>query len=78
LAEGFERGGRAEFYQFVVIAKASCAEVRSQLYTALDVGYLSQNEFDHLNEMAEEVSRGIGGLRASLQRQKEKRNNETV
>jgi len=71
LAEGFERGGRAEFHQFVVIAKASCAEVRSQLYTALDVGYLGQEEFNRLNKMAEEVSRIIGGLRASLQRQKE-------
>jgi len=78
LAEGFERGGRAELHQFVVIAKASCAEVRSQLYTALDVGYLGQKEFNRLNKMAEEVSRIIGGLRASLQRQKENNNHAKV
>ena len=42
LAEGFERGGRAEFHQFVVIAKGSCAELRSQLYVALDVGHISR------------------------------------
>jgi len=45
LAEGFERGGRAEFHQFVVISKGSCAEVRSQLYVALDVEYITQKEF---------------------------------
>jgi four helix bundle protein len=34
LAEGFERGTRPDFHRFVVIAKASCAELRSQIYVA--------------------------------------------
>lgn len=38
IAEGFERAGRAEFHQFLVIVKGSCAEVKSLLYVAYDVG----------------------------------------
>ena len=70
LAEGFERSGSGEFYQFLSIAKSSCAEVRSQLYVALDVGYLDQAEFDRLFIQAEEVSRIIGGLRASIEKRR--------
>lgn len=70
LAEGFERGGRAEFHQFVVIAKASCAEVRSQLYVALEVGYITQQQFTELNQSATEISRILGGLRSSIAKQR--------
>lgn len=69
IAEGFERGSRGEFHQFLVIAKASCAEVRSQLYVALDAGYLTPDEFEQLSGLALEVSRIVGGLRASVERQ---------
>jgi len=71
LAEGFERGGRGEFHQFLSTAKASCAEVRSQLYVALDVGYLDKSVFDRLMQQAEEVARIVCGLRVSVQRQKD-------
>jgi len=68
IAEGFERNRQAEFHQFLSTAKASCAEVRSQLYVALDVGYLSQAEFEELIAQAQEVGRIIGGLRASVRK----------
>ena len=71
LAEGFERGGRAEFHQFVVIAKGSSAEVRSQLYVALDVEYITQKEFKDIMGLADEVSRIVGGLRSALQKQRD-------
>ena len=71
IAEGFERGRRAEFHQFLSTAKASCAETRSHLYVALDVGYLEQTEFERLLQQAEEVGRVVGGLRAAVQRQRD-------
>ena len=70
IAEGFERGGAAEFHRFLVIAKGSCAELRNQLYVALDVAYITSDAFDSLMTDAVEVGKIIGGLRASVQRQR--------
>lgn len=70
IAEGFDRGSRGEFHQFLVVAKASCAEVRSQLYVAKDVGYIDQEVFNNLNSGTDELSRILGGLRAAVQKQR--------
>lgn len=59
IAEGFERGTRAELLNYLFIAKGSCGEVRAQLYVALDAGYLNIETFKYLNGLATECSRLI-------------------
>jgi len=66
IAEGFERHRRTEFHQFLSVAKASCAEVRSLLYVARDIDYINDSEFDDSMNLATEVSRITGALRASV------------
>lgn len=56
IAEGFERGTRLEFIQFLGYSKGSCGEFRSQLYRALDRKYLSKDEFDEHFLLAVRIS----------------------
>jgi four helix bundle protein len=72
IAEGHDRGGTGEFIQFLSTAKGSAAEVRCQLYVALDQAYIQETEFAELSEMAIEVARMIGGLIGYLRTSKYK------
>ena len=62
IAEGFGRGSRNEFTNFLSIAKGSSDETKSQLYRALDKGYVSQKDFEKLYSLVDECGNKIGGL----------------
>jgi four helix bundle protein len=62
IAEGFSRRTTKEFGQFLFIAKGSAAEVQSQLYVALDQGYIKKDKFEELYAKSDEVARLISGF----------------
>jgi four helix bundle protein len=68
IAEGFERGTRREFIQFLNVAKASNGEVRSQLYVALDQEYVDEKAFNLMLESTKALSRRLAKLIDYLQK----------
>jgi four helix bundle protein len=67
IAEGFDRGTNKEFIYFLVISRGSLSEVRSLLYTALDIGYLDENIFNDLRTHCLKISSIINGFIRYLQ-----------
>lgn len=62
IAEGFDAQSNAEFARFLSFARRSASEVKSQLYVALDEGYIDNLEFTDTYEMASRISRMIWGF----------------
>jgi four helix bundle protein len=62
IAEGFERGSDKDFQRFLYMAKGSAGEVRSHLFVANDLGYLTAEDFSVLRSKAENVSKSLSGF----------------
>ncbi len=56
IAEGFERGSDADFRRFLFISLGSCSEVKSMMYMALQLNYVSQKDANQLQKDLVEIS----------------------
>ena len=71
IAEGFDSESNAEFIRFLRYAKRSCTEVQSELYVALDEGYISSKEFNETYKLAGRTRAAIRGFINYLKKHQE-------
>lgn len=62
IAEGFERDNKKQFLYFLLIAKGSCGELRTQLQIALSLDYLTSDDFATINENCINTSKQLAGF----------------
>ena len=62
ISEGYERDGINQFLYFLTISKGSCGELRTQLRIASNLNYISNIEFDFLNEKCLSTSKQLSGF----------------
>ena len=66
IAEGQTRAHKQEYIQFLRIAMASGAELETQLLVSLRVGYLSEKNYEELNNLLGEIMRMLNSLISKL------------
>lgn len=62
IAEGFLRGHRTEYIQFLRIAYGSGAELETQLILALKINFINRTDFDKCNLLLDEVMKMLNAL----------------
>ncbi len=73
ISEGYERDSKRQFLYFLVIAKGSCGELRTQLMIARNLNYLDENEFMKIHEQCLSTSKQLSGFISYLKKYEEKK-----
>ena len=66
IAEGYRRGSRKEYINFLRVAYGSCGELSAQLIIAHDVNWIGQQDFQRMQVLADDVSGLLWRLIQSL------------
>jgi four helix bundle protein len=68
IAEGFDRSSNADFSRFLYIAIGSCSEVKSMLYLAGKLKFISAKQQEELLVKGNDISKIIRGLIKSMKK----------
>ena len=55
VAEGYRRGHRKEYLQFLYIAHGSCSELETLLSLSFDLGFVDRDTFERIYALQEDV-----------------------
>ncbi|HEY1807615.1 MAG TPA: four helix bundle protein [Acidobacteriaceae bacterium] len=66
IAEGAGRGSKAEFRQFLIMARGSNCELQTQLVIASNLGMGAKDRIEAAKSLSHEVGRTLNGLMASI------------
>ena len=66
IAEGYGRGSKGEYKQFLAMARGSNLEVQTQLFLATELGYGNSAQLKTADDLSNEVSKMLNSLLAKL------------
>jgi len=62
IAEGFDRYSKKDFIKFLIITRGSISEIQNNLYIALDLKYINQNDFQETYALSKDLGKQINGF----------------